>query len=177
MVFFFLALSFAAFTSLVSMIELATRVCIDAGVARRKAIRAVAVVAFLLGLPSAFSLQILHNQDWVWAVGLMLSGLFFAVAVIRHGAAEFRETQLNHEHSDIRIGKWWDVVITFVVPAEAVLLAAWWLYQSYHWAKEAWLDPFAVDNVGTVIFQFAIVLGTLCLLNRWIAARSLGSKA
>lgn len=175
-VFFFIALSFAAFTSLVAMIELATRVFVDAGVARRRAIRFVWMAAFFLGLPSAVSIQFLHNQDWVWAVGLMLSGLFFAVAVIRHGAAGFRKTQLNHEHSDMRIGKWWDILITLVVPAEALLLTGWWLYQSYQWARRAWLDPFAVDNVGTVFFQFTVVLGTLALLNRWIAGRSLGSK-
>ena len=171
-VFFFAALFFAALTSLIAMLELATRVCTDAGLARRKAIRIVGVAAFLLGLPSALWLPVLHNQDWVWAVGLMLSGLFFAVAVIAHGVANFRSTELNHAHSNIRIGRWWDFVISFVVPAEAVLLTLWWLYQSMQWAGKGWLNPFGVDNVGTVLFQFAIVIVLLLLLNKWLAARN-----
>ena len=41
----------------------------------------------------------------------ILCGLFFAVAIIRYGVRKFREEQLNHPDSDIRIGRWWDVVI------------------------------------------------------------------
>ena len=41
-------------------------------------------------IPRALSLNVLHNQDWVWGVALMVSGLFFAVAVLYHGVARFR---------------------------------------------------------------------------------------
>jgi neurotransmitter:Na+ symporter, NSS family len=169
MVLFFAALSFAAFTSLVAMIELATRVLVDAGVQRSKAIRIVGAVTFLLGAPSAISIQVLHNQDWVWAVALMLSGLFFSVAVIWSGVRRFREEQLNHEDSDIRIGRWWDIVITFIVPVEAVFLIIWWIAQSWRWSGEGWLDPLGVDNVGTVLVQFAVVFVLLLIFNRRIA--------
>jgi NSS family neurotransmitter:Na+ symporter len=172
MVLFFLALSFAAFTSLMAMLELATRVLVDAGLERPRAIRIVGIAGFLLGLPSAISLQVLHNQDWVWAVALMLSGFFFAMAVIGSGVKKFREQQLNHENSDIRVGKWWDFVITFVVPIEALFLIVWFLIQSWNAAREGWLNPFGVDNVGTVLVQFAVVLVGLLLLNRWLAART-----
>jgi NSS family neurotransmitter:Na+ symporter len=176
MVLFFLALAFAAFTSLMAMLELATRVLVDAGVERPRAIRIVGVAGFALGLPSAISLQVLHNQDWVWAVALMLSGFFFAIAVIGSGVKKFREEQLNHEHSDIRVGKWWDVVITFVVPIEALFLIGWFLVQSWNTAREGWLNPFGVDNVGTVLAQFAVVLVGLLLLNRWLASRTEGAR-
>jgi len=172
MVLFFAALSFAAFTSLMAMIELATRVFIDAGVPRGKAIKIVGVATFALGFPSAISIQILHNQDWVWAVALMLSGLFFAIAIITSGVRRFRDEQLNHADSDIRIGKWWDIVISVVVPIEAIVLTVWWIVQSWRWSGEDWLDPLGVDNVGTVLVQFAIVIGALLLLNRWIADRT-----
>jgi NSS family neurotransmitter:Na+ symporter len=177
MVLFFAALFFAALTSLIAMIELATRVCIDAGFARRNAIRVVGIAAFVLGLPSALYLPILRNQDWVWAVGLMLSGLFFAVAVIAHGVKNFRQSELNHEHSNIRIGRWWDFVISCIVPAEAVLLTLWWLYQSMQWAGKGWLNPFGVDNVGTVLFQFAIVIVILLFSNKWLATRSCAQRS
>lgn len=169
MVFFFAALFFAAFTSLVSMIELATRVLVDAGLTRARAIRWVAAAGFLLGLPSALSLDMLHNQDWVWGVGLMMSGLFFAIGVIVHGVRRFREEQINHEHSDIRVGRWWEVVIGVLVPLQAVVLIGWWIYQV---RGPGWLNPFGIENFGTILFQWGIVLVVLILANRWLLPRS-----
>ena len=93
MVLFFLALVFAAWSSLIAMIELATRVLTDAGIARRKAILVVGALGFGLGLPSAIWIEVFRNQDWVWGVGLMVSGLFFAIMVMRHGVD--RLTTLN----------------------------------------------------------------------------------
>jgi NSS family neurotransmitter:Na+ symporter len=172
MLLFFVALAFAAFTSLVSMVELATRVLRDAGVARERAVRAVTVVAFLLGLPSALSLRVLQNQDWVWGVALMVSGLFFAIAVITHGVRRFRAAQLNHEDSDIRIGAWWDVVIAVLVPLEAAILLGWWLWQARGWDPAGWLKPFAPTTVGTVLLQWGVVLVLLLATNRFLAART-----
>jgi neurotransmitter:Na+ symporter, NSS family len=166
---FFLALSFAAFTSLIAMVELATRVLRDAGLSRATAVRWVGVGGFLLGIPSALSLGFLSNQDFVWGVGLMLSGLFFAIAVIVHGVRRFRAEQLNHQHSDIRVGRWWDIVIGIVVPLEALVLLGWWFYQVRGSDIKGWLDPFRTANVGTMVFQWGIVLVALVGANRWIA--------
>ncbi len=165
MVLFFVALAFAAFTSLISMIELGTRVALDAGMERSRAIRWVGAIGFLLGLPSALSLDVLHNQDWVWGVGLMVSGLFFALAVLKWGVRRFREQQLNHPDSDLRLGRWWDVVIAGVVPVEAVVLLVWWLAQARRWDPTGWLDPLGVENVGTIALQWGIVLAALIALN------------
>jgi NSS family neurotransmitter:Na+ symporter len=169
MVLFFLALAFAAFTSLIAMIELASRVLRDAGMQRLKAVRVVGVAGFLLGLPSALSLQVLHNQDWVWGVALMLSGLFFAIAVITHGVRRFREEQLNHADSDLHVGRWWDFVIGVLVPLQALVLLGWWLYQARGWDPTGWLKPFGIENVGTILLQWGVVLTVLLLFNRWLA--------
>ena len=165
MVLFFSALAFAAFTSLMSMIELATRVLVDAGLTRARAIRVVGVGGFLLGLPSAISLQVLHNQDWVWGVALMVSGLFFSIAVITYGVRRFREQQINHEHSDVRIGRWWDLVIGVLVPLQAVVLVGWWIYQV---RGDGWLNPFGIENFGTILLQWGVVLVVLLIANRWL---------
>ncbi len=172
MVLFFTALAFAAFTSLIAMVELATRVLVDAGMARRRAVRLVGVVGFLLGLPSAISIRVFHNQDWVWAVALMISGMFFAIAVIVSGVRRFRSEQLNHEHSDIRVGAWWEVVITVLVPLQAVVLMVWWLYQARDWDPTGWLSPFGEENVGTVLVQWAFVFAALLMANRWLGGRT-----
>ena len=173
MVLFFLSLSFAAITSLIAMVELGTRVLVDAGVEHLRAVRLVGSVGFVMGLPSAISLRVLGNQDWVWGVALLLAGLFFAIAAISHGVRRLREEDLNHPDSDIRIGRWWDIVIGFVVPVEAIVLLVWWLYQAWSWDPEGWLNPFATANVGTVLAQFAIVLTILIAANGWIVKRSL----
>jgi len=175
MILFFTALAFAAFTSLISMIELGSRVLIDMGLSRAKAVRTVGGVGFVLGLPSAISLAFLHNQDWVWGIALMVSGLFFAIAVITHGVRRFREEQLNHEHSDIRVGRWWEVVIGVLVPLQALVLLVWWMYQAKGWDPTGWLNPFGGDSVGTILMQFGIVLAILLLANRWLARRSAGA--
>jgi NSS family neurotransmitter:Na+ symporter len=175
MLIFFTALAFAAFTSLIAMIELATRVLLDAGMERAGAIRVVGVGGFLLGLPSALSLRVLHNQDWVWGVALMVSGLFFAIAVVVHGVRRFREEQLNHADSDIRIGRWWDIVVGVLVPLQAVILVFWWFYQAQRADPSGWLDPRGLENVGTVLLQWGVVLAALLVANRWLVRVTGGS--
>ncbi len=170
---FFVALAVAAFTSLIAMVEAATRALADVGIERRKAIRVIAAGAFAFGVPSAVSLDVLDNQDWVWSVALVLSGLFFSLAVVRHGVRRFREQMLNHEHSDIRIGRWWDFVIRAVVPLESVALTLWLLYEAWLADPAGWLlpfDPANAFNVGTVLFQVGAVALALLLLNRKLAA-------
>ena len=166
---FFLALFFAAMTSLISMVELATRVLEDKGVARGKAITWVAVAGFLLGIPSALSLAVFENQDNVWGVGLLLSGLFFGVAVLRYGVDEFRERFVNSAGSDVRIGRVWNVAI-WVVTVEALVLLVWWLSQTIsEQGLAASLDPFTRWSLGTILLQFAVVLVLCIAFNRRLA--------
>ncbi len=174
MALFFLGLSFAALTSLISMIELATRVLIDAGLVRRRAILLVAGAGLLFGLPSARSLGFLHNQDWVWGVGLMLSGLFFALGARRFGLEKLRREVVNAEGCDLPVGRWWTFLVSVVVPVEALALLVWWLWQARGWDPEGWLDPFRPETVGTVLLQFGVALTALILANRWLARRAAG---
>ncbi len=173
---FFLALSFAALTSLIAMIELITRVCIDAGFTRRKALVMVCFGTLWFGAPSALSLDFLHNQDWVWGVGLMVSGFFFAMAARKFGVERLRSEVVNGEGCDLRIGRWWNFVIAVVVPVEAVLLLVWWLWEAKGWDAERWLDPFGIATVGTVLVQFFVALVGLILLDRWLLARRVEAR-
>lgn len=174
MALFFLALIFAAWTSLVSMIELAARVLMDRGVTRGRAITIVGAAGILFGIPSSLKLGFFQNQDWVWGVGLMLSGFFFAFAVLRYGVTKWRETFINHDDSDVRIGAWWDWAMRLVV-VEAVVLMVWWLWSAQvrgpdgatDWgATLTLLSPF---NIGSVLIQFGVVLAVLLAANRWLA--------
>jgi len=169
---FFLALFFAAFTSLISMVELSTRTLTDFGLKRKRSITIVASVGFLLGIPSAVNLRFLANQDWVWGVGLILSGAFFAFILWKYGIDKFRKEVINGFGSDIKIGKWYNYVIGILIPVQVVILIFWWLISSVSWDPE-WWNPFHAENAGTAIFQWAIVLTFLILFNKHIVAKTL----
>ncbi len=165
MILFFLALVFAAWSSLIAMIELASRVLQDAGVRRARAIFSVGVLGFLIGLPSALSIEVFRNQDWVWGVGLMLSGLFFALAVLRYGVDRFRRTMVNTEGCDLVIGRWWNGIIRLVA-LEAVVLMGWWLWQAVDPSDlAATFTPLSTFNVGSVLVQWCLAIGAFLLLN------------
>jgi NSS family neurotransmitter:Na+ symporter len=166
MTLFFLALLFAALTSLISMVELATRALVDRGIARGKAIAWVAAAGFVMGIPSALWMGFFENQDNVWGVGLLLSGLFFAIAVLRYGVDRFRQRFVNSAGSDVAIGRWWNAAV-WLVTVEAVVLLAWWFSQTL--SEQGWaasLDPFVSWSLGTVVLQFAVVLGLCIAFNR-----------
>jgi NSS family neurotransmitter:Na+ symporter len=165
---FFLALVFAAWTSLVSMIELAARALRDQGMSRGRAIAIVGAAGILFGIPSALRIEIFQNQDWVWGVGLMVSGFFFAFAVLRYGVTKWRQTFINHEDSDVHIGAWWDWAIRLVA-LEAVVLAGWWLWSARGSDFAATWTLFSPYNVGSVLIQFGVALAILLFLNRRIA--------
>ena len=166
---FFLALVFAAWTSLVAMIEMASRVLMDLGMERGRALTIVAGAVLVFGTPSALKLEIFQNQDWVWGVALMVSGFFFAFAVLKYGVTKFRESFINQEGSDIRIGAWWDWAIRLVA-LEAVFLAVWFLWSARSDDFAATWTLFSPYNVGSVVIQFAIVIVVLLALNGRLAS-------
>ena len=162
---FFIALFFAAVTSLMSMVELSTRTLIDFGMKRKRAIIIVGVLGFLLGAPSAMSSDFLGNQDWVWGVGLILSGAFISFSIIRYGVDKFRTEIINGQGSDVKIGKWYNFVISILIPIQVVVLISWWLISSVSWDPQ-WWNPFHSLNTGTVLFQWIIILSVLIFLNK-----------
>lgn len=162
---FFLALFFAAITSLISMVELATRTMIDFGMKRKRALIIVASAGMILGIPSALDLKVLANQDWVWGVGLILSGAFISFSIIRYGVDKFRTEIINGFGSDVKIGRWYNFVIGILVPVQVVVLILWWLISSISWDPE-WWNPFHAENLGTVLFQWGFIIIIFIMLNK-----------
>ncbi|KPK95961.1 hypothetical protein AMJ80_02715 [bacterium SM23_31] len=159
---FFLALSFAAVSSLISMIELTTRIFMDMGLTRKKAIIMVGSVAFVLGVPSALSMGFFENQDWVWSLGLMLSGFFIALAAIKYGVKRFRENFINLEGNDINLGRFFDVIV-FLIPVQFVVLIWWWFSQA-----GGWTDIFSSFSVGTCLLQWGLAIIIFIAINKWL---------
>ena len=170
---FFLALSFAALSSLISMIELTTRNLVDLGFNRTKAVLLVAFGGFLLGLPSALKTNFLANQDFVWGVALMLSGAFVAFAAMKYGLKRLREEVATP--SDWKLPGIWDVVLRWFVPVQAVVLLGWWLWRATtsDFATR-WYDPFEAYSAMTCLAQWGVVLLAFILLNRWMVNRTSG---
>ncbi len=168
---FFLSLTFAAFSSLISMIELVTRIFMDTGMTRKKSVSLVAILGFLFGLPSAISMGFFSNQDWVWSIGLMFSGFFFTIAVFKYGTRRFRKEVLSLPETAVRTGKWFDIVVYVFLPLQFIAMIAWWFWQSYSSDPKNWLKINADFSVGTVLFQLAVAIFIFIILNRTITKR------
>tara|TARA_B100001287_G_scaffold144671_1_gene121688 strand:- start:545 stop:2338 length:1794 start_codon:yes stop_codon:yes gene_type:complete len=105
---FFLALSFAALTSMISTVELCVRNFVDHGVDREKAVGFTSIAIFLFGIPSAATWilvddstgvafpQFLEVQDHIWGYGLMFSGLFIAFAIWKYGWLRYKVWQAQN---------------------------------------------------------------------------------
>jgi NSS family neurotransmitter:Na+ symporter len=172
---FFLGLTFAAFSSLISMIELASRVFVDMGVTRKKAAISVCIAGFAFGMPSAISTDILANQDFVWGVGLLVSGAFMSFAIIKFGPGKFRNEVVNNEERTYTLGRWWEVVIKYVVPVEVISLLIWWMYLSATaYAPDTWYNPLSLYSVATVVVQWGIAMGLFIFYNRKLAKKTKG---
>ncbi len=175
---FFLGLSFAAFSSLISMIELTCRIFVDLGLTRTRAVISVCVISFVMGIPSAVNLTFFGNQDFVWGVALMISGAFIAFAVNRYGVTLFRKENVDGIEGDWSAGGKWDVLMRWAVPLQAVILLVWWMWLSItEYAPDTWYDVFDPYSVMTVLVQWAIVMAILFMSNKWLFRRTLGDHA
>ncbi|WP_042355496.1 sodium-dependent transporter [Bacillus rubiinfantis] len=161
---FFGALFFAAFTSLVAMVELITRNLSDHGIKRKKAIVITTILIFAGGIPSAMNMSFFNNQDWVWGVGLLISCFLYAFAAIKYGV-ENMKSEINAV-SFIKINNWWVYSIKYFIPILFVVVTAWWLYQATTWYPDTWWKPFEEANVGTIVFQLIIVFLIIPLMLR-----------
>lgn len=170
---FFLGLSVAALTSLLSMIELTVRIFTDLGVKKSRAVLGVFCLGLAFGIPSALSLSFFNNQDWVWGVALMVSGGFIAFAVARYGVEKFRVVAVNGEGTDYRVGKWYNVLIGFLIPVQVILMLGWWLWASTQWDPEGWWNPLHPESLGTCVLQWGVMILLFVATNKWMVARTL----
>lgn len=173
-VLFFLGLTFAGFSSLIAMLELPTRVLVDSGLNRNRALLIVVAVCYLLGIPSARNLNILSNQDFVWGVALMISGAFIAFIAIRYGISRLRLKETHLNDNDWKLGRWWELILKFFVPFAAAVLLVWWLSLSATvYAPDQWYNPFNPFSVMTCLLQWLLMLGLFLFSNDWISRHSL----
>lgn len=164
---FFLGLSAAAFTSLISMIELSAKLFIDRGISRRSAVIGIVSIGFLLGVPSALSATVFGNQDFVWGLGLMISGAFISFIAIRYGVERFRVELINSDSKGLKSGIIIEKILKYGIPVQVVVLLGWWIWRSAtQFAPETWYDPFDPYSVMTCFVQWGILAGVLIGFNK-----------
>lgn len=167
---FFLALSIAAFSSFLPMIELLQRNLGDLGLTRQRAFALVIAIFVLFGFPSAWSLNFFNNQDWVWGVGLILSGLFILFAVTKYGATKFK-TELVDADSDMKVPNWFFKSLIWLNIPLALFLIYWWLSQDY---SATWFDAdgnwdwTGIYSNASTVTQWGMVILLGILLNGFL---------
>lgn len=168
---FFLAFFLAAFSSLLPMLELFISNIRDMGFARKSAVIRAVAFCLIFGLPSAYSLNVFNNQDWVWGIGLILSGLLIIIAVLRYGVSRFKRDYIDTD-SDFNVPvKYFAFCLIFNVGLGA-LLVYWWMSQGY--SEYPWFDEngnwnvFDVYSNASIITQWGIALVSGLLLNRYL---------
>jgi NSS family neurotransmitter:Na+ symporter len=158
---FFLTLFIASISSLISMFELATKVLTDYGLSRKKAVIITGISSIIFGIPSALSLKFFNNQDWVWGIGLLLSGFFFIFFTLKMGIKNFIFLFLKEYYYLLKKHLYLLRVFILVMIFEFLIMLTWWFFQSSNWYPTTWWHPFKEFSLGTCFFQwgFLIILG------------------
>jgi hypothetical protein len=137
--------------------------------ARREAGHAAVIVC---GAPSAISIDVFNNQDWVWGLALMLAGLFVALAAREYGVQRLADDFVNTTPGSWRAGRLYVWIVSYLVPVQVVLMFSWWMYQAIAVIDPTgWWHPLHVYSVGTCLVQWGLALALLIAWNRKIAAR------
>ncbi|XP_076456354.1 putative sodium-dependent transporter YocR [Babylonia areolata] len=183
-VLFFLCLSFAGLTSLISNMELTACTLDDFGLGRRWSMPVTVLLTYLMGLMSALNIDVLTNQDFVWGFALVISGLMLQGMVISYGVSSFRSMVVNDFGlDDWKLPKVWEYLVKFILPSEAVLIIVWWaidLISDHSDTGEAkWYqlgrETFMVTIVqwtGLLLLLLTVNLGVSCYRRRARAKRN-----
>ncbi len=165
---FFLGLTFAGFTSMISMFELSARVFVDRGIKRSKSLWIIIPIVYILGLPSVMSITFLSNQDFVWGIALIISGIFIAISIAVSGINSFRKSVEAESFGNL--GRWWQSTILYFVPVAGVFLLFWWMsLAATKFAPGEWYNPFNPFSVMTCLFQWFGVIAIFIIWNKKIA--------
>lgn len=168
---FFLAFFLAAFSSLLPMLELFISNLKDMGLTRKSAALRTTIFCIVFGFPSAYSLNVFNNQDWVWGIGLIISGLLLIVAVLRYGVSKFKRDYIDTD-SDFNVPAGFFAVALIFNAFLGVILVYWWMsqgYSEYPWfnAEGNW-NVFDVYSNASIVTQWGLVIIAGLLLNRYL---------
>ena len=170
LILFFSSLAMAAISSLIAMLELGVRTLMDLGLNRRGATLAIGCAGIVFGLPSSLSMDFFKNQDWVWGLGLLLSGALFALGAVVYGIERVRQ-EIGEGLKNPVFAFWFELMVSFFIPLAFLAMLVWWFYRSFGWEQTRWLNPFVPDNLGTCFAQWGLVLVLLLVFGNWFSKK------
>jgi len=167
---FFGAFAMAAFSSILPMMQLIIKNLTDYELSKKKAALITGAACFVAGFPSAWSLAVFENQDWVWGVGLLVSGIFISFLIIRYGPKKFKQ-QFIDEHADFKVSSSYFSSMIYFIFFAGLFLVYWWMslgYSEYPWfdAQGNW-NVFDKFSNATIVTQWGIALLIALVFNGW----------
>jgi neurotransmitter:Na+ symporter, NSS family len=153
---FFTGFFLAALTSAVVITEVGvTTVSEETRLSREQSVLGVCGVIWVLGLPSAYSVEILEFGDDTFALwGLPLATIAILVAVGWFmGPERLRVLSLN-QNAGIHVGRWWNPLVKYVVPLTMVFIMAVFAWE---FRGEDIMIAGMVMLVGVPLISFAVM--------------------
>lgn len=130
---FFVGFFLATFTSALLITEVSvTTLAEETGLDRTKTVLGVCGGIWLLGIPSAYSVDVLEYLDVVFGNwGLPLATLMILLVIgWGMGPEKLRVLAVN-QNSGIHIGTWWNPVVKYVIPAVMVFIIGFAAYDNF----------------------------------------------
>ncbi|WP_293031930.1 sodium-dependent transporter [Natronococcus sp.] len=130
---FFVGFFLATFTSGVVITEVSvTTLTEETKLSRKQTVLGVCGVIWLLGIPSAYSADILDYLDFVfgnWGLPLATLAIIGVIGWVL-GPERLRLLAVNR-NAGIYVGKWWDPVIKYVIPAVMIFIMAYFAWEDF----------------------------------------------
>lgn len=176
-VLFFLALFSAGLSTFISMLEVAVRNLIDMGFSRTRATLCVATFFLVVGTWSALDNRVFENQDMVWGVCLLASGLIYSQMAVKYGLDRLWNEDIA-PYAEMN-SKWMLSLIKFI-PLEFLFVWGWWMIDAASWYPGEWFKFWPITKYqytpGSMVVEWAILLVVCLSLNKIIAKRLVHSN-
>lgn len=130
---FFMGFFLATFTSGLLITEVSvTTVEEETRLDRTQTVLGVCGLIWLLGIPSAYSLDVLNYLDFVFGSwGLPLATLAIIGAIgWKFGPERLRLLSVN-QNAGIHIGSWWNPVVKYVIPTVMLFIMSFYAYDQF----------------------------------------------
>ena len=110
----------------------------------------------------------LSNQDFVWGLGLIVSGVIIALTM-RKIPYQVVRSDLAKSGSDWNVNVLWLFAMRWFIPLAGTMLIGWWFIQSITvFAPREWFNPLNPYSLATVLVQWGLGLTIVIVGNRFL---------